>query len=128
MHHLVFVYGSLLRGKSNHCVLTQNGARFECAGRTAPRFTMRAFCEWFPAVAAGGMTAVVGEVYQVSDAGLAALDRLEGNGRLYTRRIERIGRRSAWVYLMPRNQLRGPVIDSGDWRAWRDERAKEARP
>ena len=110
-----FVYGTLRRGEPNHHLL--DGCAFVGAGRTEPRFTLVSLGA-FPALVAGGETAVRGEVYEVDVATLAALDRLEEHPDFYQRRRIRLeGGEEVVVYVLPRELARGyPAILSGDWR------------
>lgn len=117
-HTRVFVYGTLRRGECNHEVL--RGARFVGAARTEPRYRLVDLGA-FPAMLAGGTTAVAGEVYEVDGATLAALDRLEGTPRFYERAVVVLeGGTEVQAYLL-RAGSRGPVrlIASGDWRSHR---------
>jgi gamma-glutamylaminecyclotransferase len=116
--HLVFTYGTLLRGQVNHDLLLR--ARFVAEARTEPRFELFDLGP-FPAMSAGGQTAVLGEVYAVDDATLARLDHLEGHPKLYQRkRIRLDDGQEVQTYLMERARMRGRVlIASGDWRAHR---------
>jgi len=116
--HLVFTYGTLLRGEINHELLTR--ARFVSEARTEPCFELFDLGP-FPAMSPGGQTAVLGEIYEVDDATLARLDRLEGHPTLYQRtRIRLDGGQEVQTYLMDRARMRGRVlIPSGDWRAHR---------
>jgi gamma-glutamylcyclotransferase (GGCT)/AIG2-like uncharacterized protein YtfP len=82
---LVFVYGTLKSGGSNHRFLS--GQAFIGAARTPAGFTLFSLGEYpgmirWPADRAG----VTGEVWAVDDAGLGELDRLEGVAeKLYRR-------------------------------------------
>jgi gamma-glutamylaminecyclotransferase len=115
MHHLVFVYGTLLRGEVNHHRL--EGAALLGACRTDPCFRMFNLGA-YPGLAWGGQTAVHGEVYRVDGAGLRYLDRLEDYPRLYDRQQVPTPFGRAWIYLY-RGELRGrPLIQGGDWRAF----------
>jgi len=90
----------------------------------------------FPAMIAGGTTAVVGEVYEIDPVTLAALDRLEGatedpaepgpqGGSGDAKRRTRFYQRTAirledgdevLAYLLSPEQARGRTrIPSGDW-------------
>jgi gamma-glutamylcyclotransferase (GGCT)/AIG2-like uncharacterized protein YtfP len=114
MHHLVFVYGTLLRGEVNHGLL--HGAELLGAHRTEPRFTLYRLGA-YPGLAAGGNTAVHGEVYRVNEAGLRALDQLEDYPRLYDRVQIPTPYGRAWVYVY-RGRIRDrEPIRCGDWRA-----------
>jgi gamma-glutamylcyclotransferase (GGCT)/AIG2-like uncharacterized protein YtfP len=114
--HLVFTYGTLLRGEANHDLLAR--ARFVAEARTQPCFELFDLGP-FPAMSARGQTAVVGEIYAVDDATLVRLDRLEGHPSFYQRtRIRLDDGREVQTYLMGRTKMRGRVrIPSGDWRA-----------
>lgn len=116
----VFVYGTLLTGERNHRLL-QN-AKLVAMGRTKPAFELRDL-GLFPALVRGGDHAVVGEVYEVDMATLAALDLLEGHPRFYRRtRIVLDDGAVVQTYLLTPQQVEGrPVIVSGNWRSRRKE-------
>lgn len=111
----VFVYGTLLSGEPNHAALA--GARFAGAAETAPAFELVDLGP-YPALVAGGATRVRGEVYDVDEATLAALDAFEGHPDLYVRiRVTLADGTEAIAYAMPRARVAGrPRIASGDWR------------
>jgi len=80
---LVFVYGSLKRGHrlAGHLA----GSRFVGRARTVSGFRLFDL-GWFPAMKRdddGGQ--IEGELYEIDDATLARLDRVECEGRLYRR-------------------------------------------
>lgn len=81
---LVFVYGSLLKGLRNHSRLTQHGAIEIGPAVLSGSYTMISLGA-FPGVVDGGTTDIRGEVYAVTSAGLADLDRLEGHPDFYRR-------------------------------------------
>jgi gamma-glutamylaminecyclotransferase len=112
---LLFVYGTLMRGEPNHPLLA--GASFHGPGRTLPRFEL-VDLDAYPAMVSGGTAAVAGELYEVDEAVLAAVDDLEGHPRLYRRRrVALAGGGRAEAYLMAREATAGlPRIPSGDWR------------
>jgi gamma-glutamylcyclotransferase (GGCT)/AIG2-like uncharacterized protein YtfP len=115
VHHLVFVYGTLLGGEVNHHRL--EGAELLGVCRTKPclrMFNLGAY----PGVSRGGRTAVTGEVYRVDSAGLRYLDRLEDYPRLYDRQLIPTPFGRAWVYLYRGDRSGRPVIEGGDWRAF----------
>jgi gamma-glutamylaminecyclotransferase len=116
--HLVFVYGTLRQEEVNHDLLVR--ARFVAEARTEPCFDLFDLGA-FPAMSAGGETAVLGEVYAVDEATLARLDRLEGHPSFYERTQIRLeGGQEVETYLMDRARMRGRApIASGDWRAHR---------
>jgi gamma-glutamylaminecyclotransferase len=111
---LLFVYGTLMRGELNHALLA--GASFRGPGRTLPRFEL-VDLDAYPAMVSGGSAAVAGELYEVDDAVLAAVDELEDHPHLYRRRRVRLaGGGWAEAYLMSREATAGlPRIPSGDW-------------
>jgi gamma-glutamylcyclotransferase (GGCT)/AIG2-like uncharacterized protein YtfP len=114
----LFVYGSLLSGECNHRVL--GTSRLLGVRRTEPRYRLLSLGA-FPALLSRGKTSVLGEVYEVDDATLAAVDRLEGHPHLYRRTsVVLLGGESVQGYVLARVR-RGtyPLIKSGDWREFR---------
>ncbi|MCR5414320.1 MAG: gamma-glutamylcyclotransferase [Kiritimatiellae bacterium] len=117
--HLVFVYGTLLKG--------------ECNERRAPRARrQRAWAlgtiydtGWgFPAFVRDGRTRIKGELLTVDDEAFRSMDILEGCPRLYRRERIRVhleggSFRLAWVYIMNRLPESAALIESGDWKAHR---------
>lgn len=138
--HKVFVYGSLLSGLYNNTALTheRRGRRGtlktwlvpmvapgKLLAKTATVNKWRMFdLGSFPAVRLGGRAHVKGEVWEVTDAGLAALDRLEGYGRpggLYDRRevLLKNGMRALIYYMHEGGVGAGDkLVASGDWRKY----------
>ena len=99
MSHLVFVYGSLKRGFGNHDVLGGSPliARTRTVGRCFNMISLGAF----PAVLNSGDYDIEGELYEVDNYTLEALDMLEGEGSLYRR--QKVGLASghtAWLYFL----------------------------
>jgi len=82
---LVFIYGTLKRGGSNHHLLAAQ--EFRGAARTAPGFTLYELAGYPGMVPEGGdREGVRGEVWAVSDECLRLLDELEGTAEgLYRR-------------------------------------------
>jgi len=116
----VVVYGTLRRGGNNHRYLS--GASFLGTHLTEARFTMLDVGAW-PGVIGGGETAIVSEVYQVTPAILARLDRLEDCPRRYRRLALATPWGDAWLYLY-RPPCRGHKrIPGGDWIAHHHRRA-----
>jgi gamma-glutamylaminecyclotransferase len=120
MHHLVFVYGTLLHGQVNHPLMA--GATYLGPYRTAPRFGLYNLGT-YPGLTWGGGTAVTGDVYRVDGRTFRRIDRLEEHSRLYRRRLLATPYGRAWVYLWrgptpdqdPATTLRPRHIPSGDW-------------
>lgn len=80
---LLFVYGSLRRRGRHHAELA--GARFVGEAQTSPGYALTELGEYLALVAeAGGKTSVEGELFEVADVCLPALDDFEGQG--YERR------------------------------------------
>jgi gamma-glutamylcyclotransferase (GGCT)/AIG2-like uncharacterized protein YtfP len=114
----LFTYGTLLSGEPNHGQL--RGAWLLGPARTEPRYTLVSLGP-YPALLEGGTTSVVGEVYEVDDELLAALDRFEGVPTLYRRTLVQLqGGEVSHGYVLARPApSRYPVITSGDWREFR---------
>lgn len=103
---LVFVYGTLKRGMANHQLLV--GSRFEGTATVAGLhlFDLGPF-PMAIAAAADADARLDGEIYGVSPAQLAALDRFEGAPRLYERqRHQLMDGRLVWVYVGHPRQVR----------------------
>jgi gamma-glutamylcyclotransferase (GGCT)/AIG2-like uncharacterized protein YtfP len=82
---LVFVYGTLKRGCSNHGFLA--GQEFVGAAQTAPGYVLYEL-EGYPGMVAndGNPSGVTGEVWSVDDECVGRLDELEGTSQgLYRR-------------------------------------------
>ncbi|MBT8448795.1 MAG: gamma-glutamylcyclotransferase [Gammaproteobacteria bacterium] len=100
MKHLVFTYGSLKKGFHNHDFLED--AKFVKATKTTASYHMFSLGS-FPAITDARPTyPIQGEVYEVDDATLKELDRLEGEGRFYKKRkIPVIGvSQKVWCYFI----------------------------
>ena len=111
----VFVYGTLLAGERNHRYLKT--ARFVAEASTTPEFRLHDLGS-FPGLVRGGEQVVSGEVYEVDEPTLAALDRLEGHPDFYQRTsIVLADGILAVTYLLTPDQVEGRrVITSGSWR------------
>jgi gamma-glutamylaminecyclotransferase len=73
----IFVYGTLKRGGTNHVVLT--GQRFVRKAWTSPGFALYRITDYPGMVPdSDDKEGISGEVWEVDDACLARLDRLEG--------------------------------------------------
>jgi|HubBroStandDraft_1064217.scaffolds.fasta_scaffold55445_2 gamma-glutamylaminecyclotransferase len=104
---LLFVYGTLKRGLSNHHFL--EGQAFVGEAETAPGFALYGL-DAYPGMVAGADNApgVTGEVWSVDDECLAQLDELEGTAEgLYRREAVPLKapfadqRVEAYLYLKP---------------------------
>jgi gamma-glutamylaminecyclotransferase len=114
----VFVYGTLRQGEGNHRLLLS--ARFVGEAHTVPGFALYDLGA-FPGLVREGAGTVTGELYDVDEATLAALDRLEGVPSFYRReRIELEGVGSTDAYTLTSRQVRGcDLIPGGDWKRQR---------
>jgi gamma-glutamylaminecyclotransferase len=109
---LVFVYGTLKRGHSNHALL--QGCKWVSA--KAEGIELYAG-EFFP-FAKRGKGVAYGELYNVNKEILQRLDRLEGHPHFYRRERTKVivEKKSvdAWIYLYPRT-LEYDKIETGVW-------------
>lgn len=80
--HLIFTYGTLKKGHGNHRLL--ESATYLGTAQSLPEFTML-HLGGFPGIVRGGETVIKGELYEVDDATLSRLDRLEGHPTFYER-------------------------------------------
>ena len=123
MNARVLVYGTLLRGESNHRLLTRSRYLGEAA--TSDGFALFDLGA-FPGMVRAREGAVVGELYEVDVPTLAALDALEGHPSFYVRTEIRLASpmdaEPVWTYLLRPEQVAGrKPITSGSWRAHRAE-------
>lgn len=121
MSELVFVYGTLMRGRSNHHVL--KGAHFLGPAK-AKGLALYRVTRSFPGVVHENGGEVIGEVYEIGKNLLKEIDLFEGQGYLYRREKVKIAleenRReaNAWVYMWlgkPDPSTRVP-IEAQPWR------------
>jgi gamma-glutamylcyclotransferase (GGCT)/AIG2-like uncharacterized protein YtfP len=75
---LLFVYGSLKRSGRHHAELA--GARFLGEARTPPGYALVPLGEYLALVPRAEAGSVVGELFELDSARLAALDEFEGPG------------------------------------------------
>lgn len=89
MSHLVFVYGTLMRGDCRHGAL--EGQQFVGCGTTVAAYRMYDVGSYPALVEADGGRSITGEVWRVDAACLARLDEVEGvDEGLYARRSIRM--------------------------------------
>lgn len=114
--HLVFVYGSLKAGFGNHRLLSSS--EFVSTGEldNAELYSLGGF----PAVIVGN-DSVSGEIYEVDEATLKALDALEGHPRFYKRETHLIschsmnGTLPCHVYFYQHEVQGDMYIPCGEW-------------
>jgi gamma-glutamylaminecyclotransferase len=103
LSHTLFVYGTLKRNFSNHHLLKDS--KFLGTGRTKEKYAM--YESGIPFVVKNEpVSSIYGELYQVDDATLQRLDRLEGHPDWYCReQVELITATeqtvTAWIYFNP---------------------------
>lgn len=117
--HKVFVYGTLMRGETNHHLL-QN-ARPLGPARTPPRYRLFSLGS-YPVICPGGRQSVKGEVYSISQRGLSQLDELEEYPRCYSRSTIDTAYGPAWVYYQRRPESGARLVRTGDWRRFGNRR------
>lgn len=115
----VFTYGSLMRGFRNHTVMQRANGQF-IKEAVIDGLQLRAYCQGFPCAVQLKGYAVSGEVYEVDDVGLMALDRLESEGSFY-HRIKATTEEGDQVdvYILKPDDALGEVIPSGSWRTYK---------
>lgn len=112
-HTRLFVYGTFLAGERHHDELA--GARFVGEARTKPQFNLLDM-GGHPELAADGATAILGEVYEVSQPQLGALDRYFY--RWMSRKPIELSDGSVADAYFARTDVRDRLlIASGSWRA-----------
>lgn len=122
---LLFVYGTLKRGQSNHGQL--RGARW------LGQASLRGFCLYdlgpFPMAIAGEGT-IKGEIVALPWEALEDLDVFEGCPRLYQRsQFPLLDGRLVWVYVgHPRQVRHVPRLPGGEWPAPRAAELPAHRP
>ena len=93
MQHLIFVYGTLRQGESNHGILSQ--AQRLGQHETPPEYALYDLGT-YPAVISGHQV-IFGEVYLIDDVILKALDALEDVPVEYRRELIDTPFGQAWI-------------------------------
>lgn len=120
MEHLVFVYGTLKKGFSNHRLLASS--ELLGAARTVNKYAM--YTTGVPIVVKDeSVSEIFGELYRVDEATLVYLDSLEGHPDWYRREMvdvllledDREGQQAerAWIYF--NLDKRGALVPSGEY-------------
>lgn len=118
--HRVFVYGSLMRGFGNHVLLQDQTF---IGNATVAEFALHSL-GGFPAAVPddGNAGDIRGEVYEVDDAALARLDRLEGHPTFYERQDVEVWSENLNGYLPAQMYVYQHHVDApvpnGDWREY----------
>ncbi len=111
MQQLVFVYGTLRQGESNHHFLA--GAQLLGMHETQPEYALYDLGA-YPAVIQGHNT-ILGEIYLIDDDTLQALDKLEDVPIEYRRELIDTPFGQAWIYLYQDITQLDTLISTGDW-------------
>lgn len=114
---LVAVYGSLRAGMGNHRVL---GASTKVGSCKVQGWVMRSL-GGFPYIHHGEGEIVI-EVYEVNALTSARLDGLEGYPSFYNREQIDTPFGKAWIYFIEDRSHTAPLVTSGDWVQYRQER------
>ena len=116
----VVVYGSLKAGFGNSHLL--DGVA--CLDNDVKFMGTMASLGGYPCVSQHGDTVIHGELYEVDDATLARLDRLEGHPRYYERKIVHTSAGDAWIYLIDDQSYYADgarIVKDGRWtESWRN--------
>lgn len=100
LNNIIFVYGTLMAGYSNHSVISRESHQFLGVGKTVNSYHMRYYGSAFPIVFEEGspVAPVQGEIYRVLDETVKMLDRLESNGVMYQRKYTDISHPTRGYY------------------------------
>lgn len=111
MDKLLFVYGTLKSGFSNHAVLGDSRYAGEASIKN---FEMRDLGA-FPGITEMEGGIIHGELYIVSEKVMIDVDQLEGYPNLFNRKEIKTDKGfDAWVYYLDK-ECRNTVIESGRW-------------
>lgn len=112
--HLVFVYGTLRQGHSNHQLM--GDAQCHGVGCTRDRYAMYIVSGYPYVTSTEARYPIVGELYAVDDAMLEKLDKVEGHPRYYVRREVAVDvggvEYRAWMYV---RDPHGILLPTGDY-------------
>lgn len=125
--HKVFVYGSLLSGMGNHRLLSDS--KMLGISHSPTGFGLIDLGYFPGAIRANDDKRIIGEVYEIDDATLSRLDRLEGYNAnrpehgLYNR-IEIMTKFGpAYMYIYNHGSIRMTSdVTNGDWRTYYNDK------
>lgn len=129
--NLIAVYGSLRKGLGNHRLL--ENANYLGEFKSEPIYNLHSL-GGFPGLKNGGNTAVVMEVYEVDEPTARRVDQLEGydpnsnDNTFYDKEMIETPYGEAGVYLYVRNLEPESIVESGDWRQFREQKMKSFSP
>ena len=111
--HLVFVYGTLRSGHSNHHLL--QGAHNYGSGNTFENYSMYLISGYPYVTSFEPRYPIIGELFEIDSATLSVLDRMEGHPRYYERRKIQVivgeSQYTAWMYFKDPPGLLAPDGD-----------------
>ena len=119
MEQIVFVYGTLKKGKGNHYILENSDFLGSFTTPPVYKLTCNSF---FPMVEREGSTAVVGELYRVDQATLSRLNTLEGfiskgnPNNFYDIDSLETEFGEALIYVGNKGEGYDTVVESGNWK------------
>ena len=112
--HLVFVYGTLRTGHSNHHLMKD--AQSYGIGSSEARYAMYLISGYPYVTSSETRYPIVGELYSVDDDTLKTLDMMEGHPRFYERKETTVivggERHIAWMYF---RDPQGVLMHNGDF-------------
>lgn len=108
----LFAYGTLKRDFHNAFYL--QGARYLGEFTTDPAYSMYSFGT-YPAVSEIGKTAIEGEVYKISEAQLASIDRLEWYPDFYQPVMIETSFGETWMYVVSEQLCIDKITTNGNW-------------
>ena len=120
MTHLVFVYGTLMKGYANHDWLLLGNPDAKFVGRgVAQNLALYNVTQGFPGVIREQGASTKGEVYEVGNATLRRMDNLESEGHMYLREkcvvhMENGELIESGLHMEPRNPASGNQSPEGD--------------
>jgi gamma-glutamylcyclotransferase (GGCT)/AIG2-like uncharacterized protein YtfP len=134
MSQVLFAYGTLRRGESRDLLRLFPSARYLGNGTIdGTLYDLGAY----PGISCGAGCSVVGELFEVDEETLSAVDEIEGciigdsaasyfSRDLFEVRSETLGAVRAWVYQHnPARYVRGVPIDAEDWVGYRAARGTD---
>lgn len=116
---LVAVYGTLRKGQSNYKYHLED-ADYLGEFQSEPIYNLYNINNVFPGLKKGGQTSITMEVYDIDEAILEGIDRLEGYNKdrdtnHYTRSTIVTPYGPAFTYFYESVIVDDEIIDSGDW-------------
>lgn len=112
--HLVFVYGTLRSGHSNHHLM--KGANSYGVGNTAENYSMYLISGYPYVTSFEPRYPIIGELYGIDGGTLSVLDKMEGHPRHYERREVSVivggNQYTAWMYF---KDPPGVLVPNGDF-------------